>query len=258
MNCEEARELLEAYHDGELTVETRSALAAHLKTCAGCTAALAQLGALSAAIKSAGAFPVPTSLRRNVEKLADEAARDRAAPVRRLRFGLLAASHIGVALAGGLIAYLLFGQQAERIFNQQELVSAHVRSLMDSRLVQVASSDTHTVRPWFAGKVDFSPDVRDFSASGFPLVGGRVDYVGAAKVATLVYMRNKHIINVFVSPASSVGTLELTTPRTISRNGYTIIEWQKQDLLYRAVSDLNAAELAEFTEALKTGKLTAP
>ncbi len=251
MNCEEARELLEAYHDGELTVETRSALAVHLKSCAGCTATLAQLEELSGAIKSAGAFAVPENLRRNVEKLAGDAARTRTAPARRLRFGLLAASHIGVASAGGLIAYALLAEQTARRFDIQEAVSAHVRSLMDNRLVQVASSDTHTVRPWFAGKVDFSPDVRDFTAAGFPLVGGRVDYVGAAKVAALVYVRNKHVINVFVSPA---GMADFAAPRETSRNGYTIVEWQKQDLLYRAVSDLNASELNEFMQVLNAGQ----
>jgi anti-sigma factor RsiW len=249
MKCDEAQELLEAYHDGELTAETRSTLAAHLRICADCPAALAQLDALSGAIKTVGAYPVPERLRRNVQKLADDAVRARVVPPRRWRFALLAASHIGVALAGGLLAYMLLAERNARTFDIQETVTAHVRSLMDNQLVQVASSDMHTVRPWFAGKIDFSPDVRDFATAGFPLVGGRVDYVGTAKVAALVYTHNKHIINVFVSPA---GALDLAIPRQSSRSGYTIIEWQKQDLHYRAVSDLNPVELAEFVKALKS------
>ena len=248
MNCEEAQELREAFHDCELTAETRSAVAAHVKTCADCSAALAQLGTLSNAIKAVGAFPVPESLRHNVEKLASEAQRARIASPRRRQFALLAASHIGVALAGGLLAWMLLADQSARNFNVEEAVSAHVRSLMDNQLVQVASSDTHTVRPWFAGKVDFSPDVRDFAAAGFPLIGGRVDYVGGSKVAALVYSRNKHVINVFVSPA---GQLDVGGLREASRNGYTIIEWQNRDLRYRAVSDLSAAELDEFVRGLK-------
>jgi len=118
-------------------------------------------------------------------------------------------------------------------------------------LVQVASSDTHTVRPWFAGKVDFSPDVQDLAATGFPLAGGRVDYVGGSKVAALVYSRNKHIINVFVSP---VGQFDAGGLLEASRNGYAIIDWQVGDLRYRAVSDLNATELREFVRALNAGR----
>ena len=249
MNCEEAQELLEAFHDGELTAETRSTLAAHVKNCADCSAALAQFTALSAAIKAVGAYPEPERLRHSVQKLADDAGRARAAAPWRRRFGLLAASHIGVALAGGLVAYVLLAERDASTFNTQEAVSAHVRSLMDNQLVQVASSDTHTVRPWFAGKVDFSPDVRDFAAAGYPLIGGRVDYVGASKVAALVYAHNKHVINVFVSVA---GPMDFGAPRETSRNGYTIVEWRLGDLRYRAVSDLSPVELEDFVRRLKT------
>jgi anti-sigma factor RsiW len=249
MKCEEARELLEAFHDGELTVETRSALAAHLKACEACRATLSQLGALSAAIKSVDAFPVPESLQRNVEKHVSEAARERAVPVRRMQYGLLAASYIAVALAGGLMTYGWLANRTAHNFKIDEAVSAHVRSLMDNNLVQVASSDTHTVRPWFAGKIDFSPDVRDLAAVGFPLVGGRVDYVGAVRVAALVYTHNKHVITVFVAPAPSFGVI---APNEARKNGYTIVEWRAGDLSYRAVSDLEAAELNAFVRSLQT------
>ena len=248
MNCEEARELLEAYHDGELTAETRSAVAAHIKTCASCASALAQFDDLSTAIKAVGAFPVPETLSRNVQKLAANFGRTNGPAPRRWGFGTLAASHIGVAVLGGLLAYGYLADRTSRAFNAEEVVSAHVRSLIDDRLVQVTSSDTHTVRPWFAGKVDFAPDVRNFDKSGFPLVGARVDYVAGTKVAALVYSHDKHIINVFVSPA---GSLELGALERTSKNGYTIVEWRLGDLRYRAVSDLNAAELNEFVDDLK-------
>jgi anti-sigma factor RsiW len=255
MNCEEARELLEAYHDEELMAEARSAVAAHVRHCEECAAELASLGGLSGAIKAVGPFPVPESLRRNVEKLAADARRANTAIPRRFGFRALAASHIGIAAAAGLAAYAVAAQGYSRSFATQEAISAHVRSLMDDRLVQVTSSDSHTVHPWFAGKIDFSPDVRDFASVGYPLVGGRVDYVGTTKVAVLVYSHGKHVINVFVSPA---GSLDLGLPHETSRNGYTVIEWRNQDLRYRAVSDLNTAELQEFVRALKSSPATAP
>jgi anti-sigma factor RsiW len=255
MNCEEARELLEAYHDGELKPQTRSAVAAHVAQCADCAAELASVGALSGAIKSVGAFPVPESLRRNVERLAADSKHANTAPARRFGFRALAASHIAVAAAAGLAAYAFVADSYSRSFATQEAISAHVRALMDDQLVQVTSSDSHTVHPWFAGKIDFSPDVRDFASAGYPLLGGRVDYVGTAKVAVLVYSHGKHVIDVFVSPA---GTLDLGQPGETSKNGYTVITWKKQDLRYRAVSDLNPAELQDFVRAVKSSPATTP
>ena len=201
MNCEEATELLEAYHDGELTAETRSALAAHLKSCAGCTATLAQLEELSGAIKSAGAFAVPENLRRNVEKLAGEAARTRTAPARRLRFGLLAASHIGVALAGGLIAYAS-ARRADRPQVRYSGSGLRPCALVDGQPPCAGGVERHAHgTAVVCRKGRFLPGCPRLHCSGLSAVGGRVDYVGAAKVAALVYVRNKHVINVFVSPA---------------------------------------------------------
>lgn len=247
MNCEEARELLEAFHDNELTLDTRAAVEAHIKTCASCTLTLARLADLSAAIKAVGPFPVPEGLHQKVQHLiasADHGAMDRK---RRWVFGALAASHIGVAVLGGALAYGVMNGSFSRELNTEEVLSAHVRSLMDGQLVQVTSSDTHTVRPWFAGKVDFSPDVTDFAREGFPLIGARVDYVGGAKVAALVYRHDKHVINVFVSPTGWFGVGGVQQSH---KNGYTVVEWRKDDLRYRAISDLNASELADFVRKL--------
>ena len=124
MNCEEAQELLEAYHDEELTAETRSALTAHIKTCAACAGALAQLDDLSVAIKGVGAFPVPDSLHRNVRKLVTDAGRAKNSVPRRWGFGTLAASHLGVAVLGGLLAYGFLAERDWRAFSAQEVVSA--------------------------------------------------------------------------------------------------------------------------------------
>jgi anti-sigma factor RsiW len=247
MNCEEARELLEAFHDEELTPETRQAVAAHVKTCANCAAALARLDDLRVAIKSVGQFDVPVSLRESVTKLVAQNDLPAVSARRRWTFGALAASHIAVAVLGGAAAYGVFHQHVVRDFDTQELVAAHVRSLMDNRLIQVTSSDTHTVRPWFAGKLSFAPDVRNFDPVNFPLLGGRLDYVDGATVAALVYGHDKHIINVFVSPASSSGSKSIVQS---TRNGFTIYEWQLQDLRYRAISDLNPVEMQDFVRKL--------
>ncbi|HET6267936.1 MAG TPA: anti-sigma factor, partial [Acidobacteriota bacterium] len=131
----------------------------------------------------------------------------------------------------------------------QEILSSHVRSLMPGHLTDVVSSDQHTVKPWFNGKLDFSPPVRDFTAQGFPLVGGRLDYVNHREVAALVYTRNKHVINVFLWPSSETASKE---PRPSTLQGYHIVEWTGSGMTHYVVSDLNEAELQEFIKLLQS------
>jgi anti-sigma factor RsiW len=126
-----------------------------------------------------------------------------------------------------------------------QVVANHVRSLLASQLVDVVSSDQHTVKPWFDGKIDFAPEVRDLSANGFPLVGGRLDYLDGKTVAALVYQRNKHPINLFITPEP---TGRSTSPTVRTRRGYNVFSWTDNGMKYWAVSDLNQAELREFTQ----------
>jgi len=135
-----------------------------------------------------------------------------------------------------------------RDFSIDEIVSGHVRSLMADHLTDVASSDKHTVKPWFDGKLDFSPAVVDLADHGFPLVGGRLDYLGSRSVAALVYARQKHFINLFVWPSTREG--DLGEPKS-SRHGFHLIHWNAAEMSYWAVSDLNPAELEEFAGLIR-------
>jgi len=128
-----------------------------------------------------------------------------------------------------------------------EIVSDHVRSLMATHLTDVLTSDQHTVKPWFTGKLDFSPEVRDFSADGFDLVGGRLEYVDGHDAAAIVYQRRKHVINVFMWPSSGADQ----EPRMIAQQGFDLVEWKRAGMYYCAVSDLNQQELSEFSLMLR-------
>jgi anti-sigma factor RsiW len=130
----------------------------------------------------------------------------------------------------------------------QEIISGHVRSLMADHLTDVASSDQHTVKPWFNGKLDFSPPVKDLSDHGFPLVGGRLDYLENRPVAALVYRHRKHFINLFIWPSahgSDIGK------KTLASDGYNLIHWEESGMVYWAVSDLNIGELQEFAQLIQ-------
>jgi anti-sigma factor RsiW len=160
--------------------------------------------------------------------------------------GSLAAAAVAIVLLLNLAPGL--SRPATEALVTQEVIASHVRSLMVNHLTDVASSDQHTVKPWFAGKLDFSPQVKDFADQGFPLVGGRLDYVGNRSVAALVYQHGKHAINVFIWP--SPGTPDAAETMT-TQNGYNVIHWSKSGMTYWVVSDLNDRELRIFTSLVQ-------
>jgi anti-sigma factor RsiW len=175
------------------------------------------------------------------------------APRARVRPPLLFAGAAALATAACITICLLSFQlgrvsQADDTL-ANEVVSSHVRSLMASHLSDVISTDQHTVKPWFEGKLDFGPVVKDFAAQNFALTGGRLDYIGERAVAALVYKHGKHFVNVFEWPAPGGDS----APKLRSQRGFQIFSWQKNGLVFWLVSDVNAADLQEFAGMLAAG-----
>jgi anti-sigma factor RsiW len=156
----------------------------------------------------------------------------------------VAAAACLLVAVGGLLLYS--GNRRDETL-ARELVADHVRSLMATHLTDVLTSDQHTVKPWFTGKLDFSPRVRDLSADGFELIGGRLDYVDGHSAAAIVYQRRKHVINLFTWPAKSGDE----SPHTTAQQGFNLIEWTQDGMYYCAISDLNQQELREFVELMR-------
>jgi anti-sigma factor RsiW len=153
----------------------------------------------------------------------------------------VAASIVGLAIFTTMFVMML-RRPSETDTLAQQVVSSHIRSLMVNHLADVPSSDQHTVKPWFNGKLDFSPPVKELKPQGFPLTGGRLDYLDGRPVAALLYQRNRHIINLFVWPSSHPDS----GPRAFAINGYNAIHWTQSGMTYWAVSDLNGRELNQF------------
>ena len=200
MRCEEARELVQALHDEELEPSSRAAVLEHVQVCPDCALALKELETLRSAIARVERFVPPPELRARILK-AVKGRSTNLTPWPWHRTSALAASYAGVAVLAGSIAYTVASTHFQHDFATQETVAAHVRSLLDERAVGVTSNDQHTVRPWFAGKLDFSPGVVNLEPQGFPLLGARVDYVANRSAAALEYGRRKHMITVFVAPS---------------------------------------------------------
>ncbi len=269
MNCEEATKLMDGYLDGELDPITSQTIERHLRDCPECARTYEAHRALVRSIGSAMPYyNAPSGLRERIRSsLREEAAEQPvrnvapdARPViaekqrepRSIIFGTswnwlaLAASIVLVAIiAANLVPRLQQpGANAEQ-FLATQLIASHVRSLMANHLADVASSDQHTVKPWLDARLDFAPPVVDLANAGFPLIGGRLDYLDQRQVAALIYQRRKHFINLFVWPAGA-GTERAMN--TISRQGYQLLHWIDSEFNYWAVSDISEKELQEFKQ----------
>ena len=255
MDCRELLSLADAYLDGELPPASRAEIDAHLAGCAACRAEIEANRAFIARLKAgASYFEAPPGLaarlaRRLGSEPASTVVRLSPAPKRESfwRPMALAASFLLAALLSGGVGYMSsLPAGGDRI--TQEVVDSHVRSLLAGHLTDVSSTDQHTVKPWFNGHLDTAPPVKDFAAQGFPLIGGRLDYIDHRPVAAMVYRHSLHPINLFVwaDPSQSLGQ-----PSVASRQGYNIRHWVDGDLTYWLISDVEADVLAKLETLLR-------
>jgi anti-sigma factor RsiW len=251
MNCAECETLLHALLDGELDAGHTRDVEAHVAQCSACAEKLKTFRAMRGAMAAANLKEAaPASLRSRIEAALPSPAPSvtsqlkTARPSRRLFFGGFAAgAALSAAAAASVFLAVIRNDQEQTIAD--EVVSAHIRSLQAGHLMDVETNDQHTVKPWFDGKVDVAPPVVDLTAEGFTLLGGRLDYIDGEPVASVVYRRRKHIINLFV--ARRLGREHaFVTASTVQ--GYNVRHWSDQGLDYWAVSDLAGEELGEFVQ----------
>lgn len=247
MQCDEVRPRLEAYVDGELAEAERVQLRDHLADCPECGPEATALEHLRDGIRqSAPVYRAPEALRSEIRFALRRQAATSARGARPAPGWVAYAASILLAVAVGSGGTLLITGERQEDAVANELIDSHLRSLLGNHLTDVASSDQHTVKPWFAGRSELSPPAVDLAGEGFPLVGGRLDLIAGKPIPALVYRRREHVVNVFVLPASR-GDLA----KTLTRRGYSLRHWDEGDLGFWAVTDAAPSELAEFERVFR-------
>jgi mycothiol system anti-sigma-R factor len=254
--CEQTQSVAQAYLDGELDAVRSAEFERHLDTCKDCAKAVASWDTVRSAINSGGLREIaPASLRQRVHAATrpSQRASDAASPRRANPYAAWLAIAAALVLAA-VLAFKFIPSRAPGATQQlaAQVVDAHLRSLQPGHLMDVVSTDQHTVKPWFDGKLDFAPTVRDFADQGFPLQGGRLDVAGGRTVAALIYGRRKHVISVFIWPDTQPDSQKDSSqvPQTGSLQGYNWIEWHKAGMDNYAVSDTNPADLQQLQSLL--------
>jgi anti-sigma factor RsiW len=259
MNCNDSRIYLAAYFDDELDVGQSLRVHQHLAACPDCRHVQREQLVLRSALRDSALYAHPSAeFSTRIEAAVRRAARIEVRPRRAswfgsfrfdsLRWSLAVAALLAITTIGSFLIINGLRPSHEQIISTAVLES-HIRSLQPGHLIDVPSSDRHTVKPWFQGKLDFSPPVPDLSELGWTLIGGRLDYVDGRPVAALVYQRRKHEINVFLWPSRN-STLSGSVKQE-NAQGYQILHWNGAETTYWVASDLNNAELLDFARALR-------
>jgi anti-sigma factor RsiW len=261
VNCTQTRKLIGAHLDGELDLMASLDFNRHVECCSACAAAQERLQTVRSAVTaSAPYYPAPPQLAAQLRAALRLEVMPQPTPQlpRSIRPWRAFLRPLGMAAALALVATLSWVVARQSVRGggatlAHEIVAAHVRSLMADHLYDVRSSDQHTVKPWFSGKVDFAPNVRDLVSVGFPLEGGRLDYLDGHAVAALVYRHNLHVINCFVWPTQGA-----QPPLPTSAQGYNLIRFSDRGLTWCVISDAAPATLEEFARALRANATTMP
>jgi anti-sigma factor RsiW len=250
LNCEDTRLLLHANVDGELDLPKSLELEAHVKTCTACAREQLTLRTLRAAFSNSTLYyDAPGRLESRIKAAVRNARRAEYGRGNLFPYlGWAAAAVAALLLISITVRGVLpFGSSTSEL-TAREVIDDHLRSLTQNHLTDVLASNQHTVKPWFDGKISFAPPVSDFTAQGFPLIGGRLDYLDNRPAAAVVYRRRQHIINLFIAPAPHAID---TSPVSRARAGYSVIEWSKSGMNYWAVSSLNPSELSQFAQLVR-------
>jgi anti-sigma factor RsiW len=260
MDCTRARSLLHGYIDRELDLESVIAVDEHLKSCDGCKQVYGRYATLGSAIRQHGSYytappALAARIRAQVGGRAAPAAAKSVKPRSRwylldqwLRFGTAIAATAAVTWVVGI---QLNSPSKDDAISEQ-VIAGYARSGLTNHLIDVASSDQHTVKPWLSGKLDYSPLVTDLTTAGFPLVGGRLDYLDNRPVAALVYRHRQHVINLFVWPYSKSG--KPAAMQTLSKRGYNLLHWADAGMTYWVISDVDSADLKTFADAYASAR----
>jgi len=246
LNCELAQTTVHGYFDGELDAVRSAEFESHLESCAECQTALSGIESLRTLLQQSNLYARSSSqLGTQIRKQLAPTEASVVGPAAFVGRWFLPVSGVLAVAAVFLIAFFIIQPRTESTRITAELLDAHVRSLQPGHLTDVQSTDQHTVKPWFDGKLDFVPPVSDYSQQGFPLIGGRLDVVDGHNVAVLVYSRRRHFINLFVWPYREKQSSFVSSG---SRQGYNWMTWQSGDMQFCLISDVALSDLRELKE----------
>jgi anti-sigma factor RsiW len=245
MTCSSSEHLLELYLDGELAVRESAEMDEHLGGCSVCAHRYRRLEQIRSDIRMhVGRYEPPADLEQRVRAALRRTAVEKKQSVWLFPNWMAVAASVLLCVSIGWNVALLRSHSSASDLLAQEVLSSHLRSLIGAHLVDIPSSDQHTVKPWFNGKLNFAPDVRDFARQGFPLLGGRIEYIDDQPVAALIYQRRQHLINLFMWPASSSSS----GYSEMKKRGYNLVSWTQEGMTCWLVSDVQASELEQLAQ----------